>query len=180
MKTFQLSAFLFLVFTCAACAQRPEAIPVALKKGVQAPPKTVRSYQDVISQVPVELRSVNARTWTRLQREEANTALQSSLIDNGTPARLHLKMVNVADWGGWTFYASIPNQEGYYIRVFGKFTDAWTKKFMTLKKGDTVILDGTLRSVAYEQLWGKFTLSICLKDCTFVKILPADGPSVAL
>ncbi len=140
----------------------------------------MQSYQDVLAQVPAELRGVKPRAWTRIQREEANTALQESLVDNETPARLHLQVVDIADWGGWTFYANVPNQEGYFIRVFGKFTDAWTKKFMTLKRGDTVVLEGVLRSVTYRELWNKFTLSICLKDCTFLKIPLGKEPSIAL
>jgi len=54
--------------------------------------------------------------------------------------------------------------------VFGKFDDDWKERFSTLKKGDTVVLKGVLSGATYRELWNKFTLSIGLKNCTFIKV----------
>ncbi len=126
--------------------------------------------------VPAELRGTKASAWTRLQRDVANAALKESLVDSETPAKLRLKVANIADWNGMTFYADVPNKEGYYIRVFGKFTDEWKQKLATLKKGDTALLEGVLSAVSYRDLWGKFTLSICLQNCAFTKLEPSSEP----
>jgi len=147
------------------------------------PPSTVKpieSYWDVLSAVPPELRNIKARAWTPDQREQANAALKASLSGRGTPARLVLKVAEIADWDGLTFYSDIPNQQGYYIRVFGKFTDDWKEKLDTLRTGDTAILEGVLSSTTYRELWGKFTLSICLKDCKFTKLKPGEKPKLVV
>jgi hypothetical protein len=181
MKTFALSAFFLLAISFVAVAQCAECISIAFQKGDQTPPpKLIQSYENVLSQIPAELRGVKPKAWTRLQREEANAALKDTFAEGETPAKLHLKVVDIADWGGWTFYANMPNHEGYYIRVFGKFTDDWKQKFTALKKGDRVLLKGVLNTVTYRDLWGKFTLSICLKNCTFIKTASVNEPNLAL
>jgi hypothetical protein len=177
MKTLPVLAIFFLAITPIAFSQATDSAP---KGEHPATPKTIVSYQDVLSCVPADLRATNARAWTRGQRETVNAALQKSLIDTNTPARLRLKVVDIADWGGVTFYADIPNQQGYYIRVFGKFTGDWNWKVTALKKGDTAFLEGILKSATYRDLWGKFTLSICLKDCTFKKLESPDQPNIRL
>ncbi|MDR3402068.1 MAG: hypothetical protein P4L99_06175 [Chthoniobacter sp.] len=181
MKTFPLVLSFFLVLTCVAAVRGANPTLIALKKGDDAStPKSVQSYEDVFTHIPADLRSTKANAWTQIQREEVNAALKEALIDQETPATLRLKVTDIADWGGWTFYANIPNHRGYPIRVFGKFTDDWKPKFTVLKKGEAVVLQGVLSSVTYRNLWGKFTLSICLKNCTFTRSPAANEPSVAL
>jgi len=181
MKVLARSAFFLLAISFGSIAHCADRISIAFQEGDQAsPPELIQTYEDVVSQIPAELQGVKPREWTGIQREQANTALKNSLTERETPAKLFLKVVNIADWGGWTFYANIPNHEGYFIRVFGKFTDDWNQKFMTLRKGDTVLLKGVLNTVTYRDLWGKFTLSICLKNCTFIKTASVGEPSLAL
>jgi len=123
MKTFPLFACSFLAIASVAVAQRADSTPVALQGGEKAPtPKVVHSYQDVLSQIPDDLQKTKPKAWTQLQREKVNAALTGVLIEKETPARLLLKVADIADWGGWTFYANVPNREGYPIRVFGKIS----------------------------------------------------------
>ena len=66
-----------------------------------------------------------------------------------------------------TLFSDLPNQEGYLIRVFGNFSNDWKGRLSTLKKGDTVLVEGDLDSVRYWDLWGAFTLHIILEKCSF-------------
>ena len=132
-------------------------------------PSVIEGYEEVLARVPANLQETKAAEWTAIQREVANEALKKALIDPEprTHAKLHLKVKNIADWNGLTFFAEVPNKEGYHIRVFGKFSEDWKERLATLKKGDAAILEGDLNTLTYRDLWGQFTLSICLKDCSF-------------
>jgi hypothetical protein len=68
-----------------------------------------------------------------------------------------------------TLFSEVKNQEGYHIRVFGRFSEDEVPKLAALKKGNSVVLEGVLSTVEYLDVWGQFTLSICLNDCTFTK-----------
>ncbi len=132
-------------------------------------PSVIQSYRVVLTRIPADLRETKPAAWTAVQRDAVNSALQQSLIQTGTRARFTLKMKNVADWSGLTLHGELPNREGYMIRVFGKFSEDWKAKLESLNRGDEVTLEGPLNSVTYRELWGRFTLSINLKDCTFTK-----------
>ena len=136
--------------------------------------KVIEGYEEVLARVPAKLHETKATGWTAVQRQAANEALKKALIDPEprTRAKLHLTVKNIADWGGLTFFAEIPNKEGYHIRVFGKFSEDWKRRLSSLKKGDTATLEGDLKQVFYDEVWGQFTLSICLKDCSFTRDNP--------
>jgi hypothetical protein len=179
MNALPLLSFLLIVSCAVTRAGAAEPLLVQ-DSGKAAPVKLVRTYHDVLAQIPPDFRGTKPKAWTQIQRESVNDALREALINHQTPGRLLLKVADIADWNGWTFYANVPNAEGYPIRVFGKFTDEWKARFSTLKKGDTVVLEGVLTSTTYRSLWNKFTLSICLKDCTFTKVAGSGEPGIAL
>jgi hypothetical protein len=137
-------------------------------------PNVIEDYEEVLAHVPAKLQEAKPTGWTEVQRLAANEALKKALIDPEprTRAKLRLTVKNIANWGGLTFFAEIPNKQGYHIRVFGKFTEDWKRRLATLKKGDSAVLEGDLRAVMYEDVWGQFTLSICLKDCSFTRDSP--------
>ena len=178
MKTLPVLALFFLAITPIAFSQATDSAP---KVDHPTPPKPIVSYQDVLSRVPAEFRETKAKAWTRIQRDAVNAALKEALIDTNTPARLRLKVADIADWGGITFYSDIPNQQGYYIRVFRQVHRRLEAEIHRAEeRGDTALLEGVLKSVTYRDLWGKFTLSICLKDCTFRKLESSDAPNIRL
>ena len=160
------------LFTLAFLAMSPLAVLNAAIKPQdpsQERNQTIQSYRELLTRIPPELRDTKATAWTKIQREVANAALKEAFIQPKARARLRLKVSNVADWSGLTLHSEIPNREGYSIRVFGKFTEDWKARLETIKRGDTVILEGFLSSLTYRDLWGQFTLSINLKECTFTK-----------
>ena len=160
------------LFTLAFLAMSPLAVVHAAIKSqdpTQERNQTIQSYRELLTRIPPELHDTKATAWTKIQREVANAALKEAFIQPKARARLRLKVGNVADWSGLTLHAEVPNHEGYKIDVFGKFSDDWKARLETIKKGDTVTLEGFLSSVTYRDLWGKFTLAINLKDCTFTK-----------
>ena len=156
-----------------ALCQVPTTPLVPPPKGnLLADRKPIQSHREVLVYVPADLRRTKVGAWTQAQRENANDTFKEALIEPGTPAKFRLKVSEIAAWSGpgfMTLFSEIPNQEGYHIRVFGRFSDDWTPRLATLKKGDSVVLSGVLSSVEYLDLWGQFTLSICLNDCEFTK-----------
>ncbi len=183
MKTFVPPLFAFICFfvpqlAFPAVIEAPSAPPA--KHDAPSTPKPVRTYADILAHIPVDLRGTKPTAWTRSQREDVNAVFQEALIDRQTPGRMVLKVTQIANWGGMTFFSEVPNDEGYHIRVFGKFADGWDQKLVELKPGDTAILKGVLKSVTYRNLWGVFTLSICLKDCTFTKVDAGGKPNLVL
>ena len=43
-----------------------------------------------------------------------------------------------------------------------------------------MVLEGELKTVSYENVWGKFTLSICLRTCIATKVESVDETVVNL
>jgi hypothetical protein len=168
-----LAGLLLLTTGGVTLGQAPTAPLVPPPKGNLAlAAKPIQSHREVLAFVPADLRRIKATEWTQAQREMANAALKEALVESGTPGKLRLKVGEIAPWSGpgfITLFSEIKNQEGYRIRVFGRFSEDWVPKLATLKKGNSVVLEGVLSSVEYLDLWGQFTLSICLNDCTFAK-----------
>ncbi|RBP46552.1 hypothetical protein DES53_102943 [Roseimicrobium gellanilyticum] len=131
--------------------------------------KTLENYRDVLEYLPPDMSRNKAAKWTFAQRETVNAALKKALVEAGLNGKFRLKVTQIADWKGMTIYAEVPNNEGYKIRAFGKFSDEWKPKLADLKKGDSITLEGNFSHVAYEDLWNAFSLSISMKDCKFTK-----------
>ena len=132
----------------------------------------IQSYRDILLAIPSKLETIKAKQWTSAQRDAVNAELKKSLTERGCKARMRLKIEEIADWNHgtkMTLYSDIPNQEGYLIRVFAHFSNDWKKNLLTIKKGDTVLINGDLDSVRYWDLWGAFTLHIIFEKCSFAK-----------
>lgn len=133
-------------------------------------PRTVANYHDVLAIIPNELRALKPPKWTEPQRSAANELLKTKLVDPHVPVRLHVKVDSIERWGGGkslVLYASVPNQEGYSVKVFASFADPST--LTKIKKGDMVFFRGVASKMKFEEVWGHFTLSICGEDCVFIK-----------
>ena len=163
MKSSKLILLFLLAFSQLAFSQAPaNSTQVSGRKPVE-------NYREILAEIPAGLSRSRAEKWTKAQRDVASAALKKVFVETKTPAKFHLKVTDIANWNGMTLYSEVPNEEGYHIRVFGKFTKDWKPQLVTLKKGDSVTLDGTLSHVAFQDVWDQFTLSISLKDCAFTK-----------
>jgi hypothetical protein len=165
---------LILIFTFVLChaafSQAPSNPPGAGASGTQLPPvKRVENYREVLAHIPPDLSRNRAAKWTNAQRDYANSALKKALVETKTPAKFRVRVGDVANWKGMTIYSEVRSEEGFNVRIFGKFTDSWKPQLAALKKGDYVDLEGTLVSVKFEDLWDEFSLSITLRECTFTK-----------
>jgi hypothetical protein len=134
-----------------------------------ANPTVLQDYRQVLAQIPADLRDTKPREWTSIQRDKANAAFEQAFLQLKTSGKFLLKVKNIADWNGWTLHAEVPNEEGYMIRVFCKFSPDWKDKLAAVNRGDTVTVEGIVSSISYRDVWRQFTLSINLKDCTFTK-----------
>ncbi len=124
-------------------------------------------HSQVLAQIPESLRSIPPKAWTGLQRNAVNAKLKAALGDTLTPVDLKLEVKDVGDWWGSLIVLSeIPNQEGYPIAVFGKYSPNWKSKLETLKRGDSIQLKGTVLGVTYKEHHGVFTLCIDVESTT--------------
>lgn len=158
------------------------AIGAGAPKGDQSKPgdekavkaqRPVRNYHDVLAVIPKDLEPGNARHWSQPEKDVANIILKKKLVDVKRPASMKLRVADVSSWQTMTPWSHIPNDEGYAIRVFTgvfKNPDALVK-LATLKPGNMIQLDGILDHVVYEKLWGGDSLSICLRDGSFTRLL---------
>ena len=170
MKRPALFAFFFVAITHITYPQATSTPLLPPQKGnLASTPKAIENYREVLSQVPAEIRRTKATAWTQAQKAAANVALKEALVQPKTPAKLRVKVSEVANWPGLTLFSEVPNREGYHVRIFGVFGDDWKPKLTALKKGDSVLLEGVLSSVTFQELWGSFTLSINLQNCIFTK-----------
>lgn len=168
MKSPILTFIAVLVLAAAPQASaNPPVIPAAPAQ--TSSQKRIENYREVLAHLPADLSRARAAKWTNAQRDHANSALKRALVDTKTPAKFRVKVGDVANWKGMTIYSEVRSDEGFNVRIFGKFADSWKPQLAGLKKGDYVDLEGTLVSVKFEDLWNKFSLSITLRDCTFTK-----------
>ena len=147
---------------------------ISAEDAATAPSKepTLRTYQDVLGIIPKELEPQDARHWSQAQREVANGILKKKLVEGRRTAAFRLRAEQVEGWPGLTLWANFPADEGYPIRFFlGRYKNAdHPAKLAALHEGDSVLVEGVFDHVAFEDLWGGPSLSICLREGSFTKL----------
>ena len=184
MKAAAVLAFAALGLS-ALCASEPPAQEIrpalALAKADPAAKslKPVRTYRDVLAVIPKDLEPEDARHWSAAQKEVANGLLKKKLVDTQRPARMRFKVHGVDSWQTMTVWSELPADEGYAIRVFvGLWKDAdFLPKLATLKPGDLIEMTGICDRMIFEDLWNTASLSICLREGAFTKLLPNGKPA---
>jgi len=168
-----MKAFLTLSFVLVACFSSGFAADLADKEA-----KPVKSYRDVLAVIPREMDPHNARHWTKAEKDVANLIIKKKLIATNRRVALRIRAEAVEAWPGLTLWANLPADEGYPIRMFlGKFKNPDSVgKLAAFREGDSVLVEGVLDYVAFEDLWGGGSLSICLRDGVVTKLQPDGKP----
>lgn len=144
-------------------------------------PKPLRSYQDFLAVIPKDLEPENARNWTDAQKEVANGLLKKNLVEAKRPAQMRFKVRGVDFWERFVVWSYLPNDEGYYVRVFAS---QWQEKdilpkLATLREGDLIEMTGVCDLAKFENLWNTKSLTLGIGDARFIKLLPNGKPAPA-
>lgn len=176
MKRFLL-LLSFLALAPAGIIQLHAADPIPAK----AEPKPLRTYQDFLAVIPKEMEPENARNWSDAEKEVANGLMKKKLIDAKRPAQMRFKVRGVDFWGRFVVWSYLPNDEGYYVRVFAS---TWKEadvlpKLAALREGDLIEMTGVCDLAKFEHLWNTRSLSLGIGDATITKLLPNGQPAPA-
>lgn len=136
--------------------------------------KPLRSYRDFLAVIPKDLEPENARHWSEAQKEVANGLLKTKLVDAKRPVKMRFKVRGVDFWERFVVWSYLPNDEGYYVRVFAsQWKDAnMLPKLATLREGDLIEMNGVCDLAKFEQLWNTQSLSLGIGDASFIQLLP--------
>ncbi len=142
-------------------------------------PKPLRSYPDFLTVIPKDMEPENARNWTEAQKEVANGLLKKKLVDTQRPAKMRFKVRGVDFWERFVVWSYLPNDEGYYVRVFAS---QWKEtemlpKLATLREGDLIEMSGVCDLAKFENLWNTKSLTLGIGDASFIKLLPNGKPA---
>lgn len=145
------------------------------------PPVPLRTYADFLAVIPKDMEPENARNWTDAQKEVANGLLKKKLVDTKRPAKMRFKVRGVDFWGRFVVWSYLPNDEGYFVRVFAsQWKDAAIlPKLATLREGDLIEMSGVCDLAKFEDLWHTKSLSLGIGEASFVKLLPNGKPAPA-
>lgn len=172
----KLVPILLLAFASACFLHAADPAPVKTKT-----PKPLRTWQDFLAVIPKDMEPENARNWTDAQKEVANGLLKTKLVDVKRPATMRFKVRGVDFWERFVVWSYLPNDEGYYIRVFAS---QWKEKdilpkLATLREGDLIEMTGACDLAKFENLWNTKSLSLGIGEASFIKLLPNGKPAPA-
>jgi hypothetical protein len=144
-------------------------------------PKPLRSYPDFLAVIPKDLEPENARNWSDAQKEVANGLLKKKLVDTNARRRCASKCAAWTFWERFVVWSYLPNDEGYYVRVFASQwkEDNILPKLATLREGDLIEMTGVCDLAKFENLWNTPSLSLGIGDARFIKLLPNGKPAPA-
>lgn len=167
---------ILLLLALAPAGFLPAADPTPVKP---REPKPLRAYRDFLAVIPKDLEPENARNWTDAQKEVANGVLKKKLVDAKRPATMRFKVRGVDFWERFVVWSYLPNDEGYYVRVFASQwqDDNFLPKLATLREGDLIEMTGVCDLAKFENLWNTKSLSLGIGQASFIKLLPNGKPA---
>lgn len=168
------STFALLLAVLASACLLDAAEPVKAK-----PDKPLRTFGDFLSVIPKDMEPENARNWSDAQKEVANGLLKKKLVDAQRPATMRFKVRGVDFWERFVVWSYLPNDEGYFIRVFASQwkDDNMLPKLATLREGDLIEMTGVCDLAKFENLWNTKSLSLGIGGASFIKLQPNGKPA---
>lgn len=141
----------------------------------QLPPRpgetvTIAKVDDILAWLPAASVPKRGVGWTQPQIEAANTVFLKNLSERPVVLKMRVEVADVfAQEPDLVLFSSLPNKEGYKIRLFAHFSQAWKDRLATIQKGAKVTVTAALTSLTYKTQWNEFALVIGTQNSGFTK-----------
>jgi hypothetical protein len=148
-------------------------IPCSLRAELPALPgssRTVTKLSEILAWAPKDIVPKKGVGWTKPQMEAASDAINKKLAEQPTILKMRVEVADVFPQDDdLVVFSSLPNNEGYRIRLFAHFPKDWKDRLVKIKKGDKVSIEAPVYYLKYQMQWNEFALVIGTQKGTIEK-----------
>jgi hypothetical protein len=132
----------------------------------QLPPRpgssrTITKFREILEWAPKDIVPKKGVGWTKPQMEAVSAALQKKLAEQPTILKMQVEVADVFPQDDdLVVFSSLPNNEGYRIRLFAHFPKSWKDRLVKIQKGDKVTIEAPIYFLNYQMQWDEFALVI--------------------
>jgi hypothetical protein len=156
-------ALAFIVLLC-PCSSRAELPPLPGSS------RTITKVSEILAWAPKDIIPRKGVGWTNPQMEAVSAAMQKKLAEQPTILKMHVEVGDIfPNDEHMVVFSSLPNNEGYHIRLFARFPKDWKDRLVKIKKGDKVTIEAPVFLLNYKMQWNEFALVISTQNGTIEK-----------
>ena len=133
--------------------------------------RTITRPSEVIEWAPKDIMPKKGVAWTTPQMVEVSAAMMKKLAERPTVLKMRVEVADIYPNGDdLAVYSSLPNNEGYRIRLLSHFPkEEWKDRLVKIQKGDKVTIAAPVNILRYHILWNEFGLTIGTKGGSIEK-----------
>lgn len=132
--------------------------------------RTIARVSEFLEWAPKDITPKKGVRWTKPQMEVVSEALQKKLAERPTILKMRVEFSDIFPQDDdLVVFSSLPNDEGYRIRLFAHFPKSWRDRLVKFKKGDKVSIEGPVYYLKYQMQWNEFALVIGTREGTIEK-----------